>query len=223
MKSNLYFLLGVLLLAAACSSDQQPKIYGSFFVRYMEQGRHTRAHANFYEGDTLATASPKTWTGGVAFMGSSMDARDLRGSGIRYVAERQMDFMSEYVFRFNDEKGKMQEVKMNAISMEKAGFKEPVSKKAGLIFTYSGEKLKAGERIVLLLTDEQNQTQTLEFQGPQSSNDIILSNDMAASVPVGKLQAYAVRTGKTEFQQGRFDYLLESEYYTKATTVEVTP
>lgn len=223
MKLNFYLFLGCILLAAACSSDQQPKIYGSFFVRYMEQSRQIIAHASFYEGDTLATARPKIWTGGVAFLGSSMDARNLQGSGIRYVAERQMDFMSDCVFRFTDDKGKMQEIKMKAGSMAKAGFKEPVSKQSGLVFTYSGEKLKAGERIVLLLTDEQNQTQTLEFQGPQSSNDIVLSNDMATSVPLGKLQAYAVRTGKTELQQGRFDYLLESEYYTRTVVVEVKP
>lgn len=223
MKFNLYLLLGVLLFAAACSSDQQPKIYGSFFVRYMEEERQIKAHANFYEGDTLAAARPKIWTGGVSFLGSSMDVRDLQGSGMRYTAERQMDFMSEYMFRFTDEKGKMQEIKMNAGSMAKAGFKEPVSKQAGLVFTYSGEKLKASESIVILLTDEQNQTQTIEFQGPQSSNDIILSNDTAASIPPGKWQMYAVRTGKTEMKQGRFDYLLESEYYTRTVVVEVNP
>ena len=223
MKSNHYLLLGLILLATACSSDQEPKIYGSFFVRYMEQGRQMKAHANFYEGDTLASARPKTWTGGVAFLGSSMDARDLQGSGIRYVAERQMDFLTECVFRFTDEKGKMQELKMDACSMSQVGFKQPASKQAGLIFSYSGEKLKAGESIVFLLTDEQNQTKTLQFQGPQSSNEIVLTSDMAASVPLGKLQAYAVRTRKTEFKQGRFDHLMESEYYTKATAVEVTP
>jgi hypothetical protein len=223
MKFNQYLILGLVLLAAACSSDQEPKIYGSFFVRYMEQGRQIKAHANFYEGDTLATARPKTWTGGVAFLGSSMDARDLQGSGIRYVAERQMDFLSKCVFRFTDEKGKMQEVRMDACSMSQAEFKQPASKQAGLIFSYSGEKLKAGESIVFLLTDEQNQTKTLQFQGPQSSNEIVLTTDMAASVPLGKLQAYAVRTRKTELKQGRFDYLLESEYYTKATAIEVNP
>lgn len=223
MKSNLCLLFSLFFLASACSSDQAPKVYGSLFVRYMEQNRIINAHATFYEGDTLATARPKTWAGGVSFLGSSMDMRDLQASGMRYVTERQMDFIPEYVFRFTDEKGKMQEVKMAAGSLAEVGFKEPVSKQAGLVFFYSGEQLKAGESIVFLLTDEQNQTQTLSFYGPLPSNEVVLTSDMAATVPLGKLQAYAVRTGKTEIRQGRFDYLLESEYYTRAVFVEVQP
>ncbi len=224
MKYSAIAITAILFTALACrSGDSGPAIYGSFFVRYMESGRQLKANASFFEGDTLATARPKVWDGGVAFLGSAMDVRDLAGTELRYVAERQIDFLEEYAFRFSDDRGKIQELKAVVNRIDNLAFKAPASKQSGLIFTHGGPPLEKGENLILLISVPSGQTRTISLNGPQPGNEIILPADDAALLPAGKLQWYAVRRKKLEFKEGRFDYAVETEYYTAQTEVEVMP
>jgi hypothetical protein len=220
-----YFVLffGLLSLLGCSNRGNDNAIYGSFLVRYMEQGNQIKATASFFEGDTLRTARPKAWEGGVSFLGSAMKMRNMVDSEFRYTSERNIDFLNEYTFRFNDERGQPQEVDIRMEAAKSPSFKSPASKSSGLVLSYEGSPLQAGESMVVLLTDEQNQTYSFMVQGPQNSQTVILSSRDVVSLPEGKLMMYLVRSQKKEMSKGRFDYAVDMEYYSATTTVEILP
>jgi hypothetical protein len=225
MKPFVFYTLIIASFFSACqfSADKQPAVYGSFLVRYMEQDSQVSARASFFEGDTLATARPKTWDGGVAFIGSAMELRSMAGAEWRYSTERQLDFMDNYNFRFTDDHGKVREVKAAFNRIGDIGFKSPVSKQSGLVFTHSGALLAAGETLILLITDASGQSRSITFSGPQRANQFILSSADVAALQPGALQMYALRKNTSDSREGKFDYSVEMEFYTQTVTVELLP
>lgn len=224
MKYSAIAITVLFFAALACRSGESgPAIYGSFFIRYAEGGGQVKAIASFFEGDTIATATPKTWEGGVSFLGSAMESRNPIGAGLRYMTDRQVDFLNEFPFRFTDDTGKAHEVRIALDKLESPAFKAPASKQSGLIFTHGGPQLEAGESIVLLITDAANATRSITLYGPQRGNEIILPAADAAQLPAGKLQWYAVRRKQQERKEGRFDYSIETEYYTAPAELEILP
>ncbi|MBX2927634.1 MAG: hypothetical protein KF852_07345 [Saprospiraceae bacterium] len=220
-----YTLIIVVGAFSACqlAGNKQPAVYGSFLIRYMEQGSQINARASFFEGDTLATAQPKTWEGGVAFIGSAMELRNMTGSEQRYSAERQLDFLDNYNFRFTDDRGKVRELKAAFNPIGDIGFKSPVSKQSGLVFAHSGAPLAAGETLVLLMTDVSGQSRSITIAGPQRGNEIILPATDVAALRPGALQMYALRKSASASRDGKFEYSVEMEYYTKAVSIDLLP
>ncbi len=217
---------GLLILSGCQSglgSKKQSNVYGSFFIRYMESDRWIQANASFYEGDTIATAAPRTWEGGVSFLGSAMDARQLPGGDIRYIADRQIDFISDYAFRFTDDGSKLREVVTVVSPLSGLGFRAPASKQSGLVLTYSGTPLDAWESMVVLLSNEQGQTHTLNISGPQRNAEIVLTANEVSPLTAGKWQLYAVRKRARTYEEDHFDFTVETEYYTMTTEVEILP
>ena len=88
---------GLLSMLGCSNRGNDSAIYGSFLVRYMEQGNQIKATASFFEGDTLRTARPKAWEGGVSFLGSAMKMRNMVDSEFRYTTERNIDFMNDAI------------------------------------------------------------------------------------------------------------------------------
>jgi len=219
----LLFLVVSLVCWGCANKGNERAIYGSFMVRYMEPGNQVKATASFFEGDTLRTARPKAWDGGVSFLGSAMRMRNMMDSEIRYTTERNIAFLEEYSFRFNDERGKQQAVNVRMYPAGSPGFQLPASKAAGLVLNYQGEALQAGENLVVLLTDEQNQSYSFMVQGPQASSTIRLDDREVAGLPVGQYTLYLVRSQKKEEKTGRFDFAVDLEYYSATSTVEILP
>lgn len=220
-----YTLIMVVGAFSACqfAGSKQPAVYGSFLIRYMERGSQINARASFFEGDTLATARPKTWEGGVAFIGSAMELRNMAGSEQRYSAERQLDFLENYNFRFTDDRGKVREVKATFNAIGDIGFKSPVSKQSGLVFMHGGAPLAIGETLVLLITDISGQSRSITIAGPQRVSEIILASTDVAALQPGTLQMYALRKSASASRDGKFEYSVEMEYYTKAVSIDLLP
>ncbi len=221
----LFLALSIVLGFSSCNSVDkgQSAVYGSFFIRYMEEGGWLQSNVSFFEGDTIASARPKIWKGGVSLLGSAMDARRLPGDEIRYITDRQIDFITDYTFRFSDDQAALREVKTNIQPVNPMSIKAPASKSAGLIFEHGGKSLESGESIVILLSDELGQTFTIEVNGPQPGNSIVWNGGQVERIPPGTFQWYAVRKNQKQFKDGYMDFSIETEYYSKPVSVEILP
>lgn len=221
----LFLALATVLVFSSCSSGDkdQSAVYGSFFIRYMEEGNWLQSNVSFYEGDTIASAKPKMWKGGLSLLGSAMDARQLPRDEIRYIADRQIDFITDYTFRFSDDQASLREVKTNIQPVTPMRLKAPASKRAGLIFEHGGKPLESGESIVVLLSDEQGQTYSIEVNGPQSGNSLVWTAGQVENIPPGIFQWYAVRKNQKQYQDGYMDFSVETEYYSIPMEVEILP
>jgi hypothetical protein len=223
MMRVLIVALAIAFGFSACQKENKGKsaVYGSFFIRYMEDGNWLQSNVSFYEGDTIATAKPKTWKGGVSLLGSAMDARNLPGDEIRYITDRQIDFITDYTFRFSEDNANLREVKTNIQPISPLKFKAPASKSAGLILEHGGTPMESGESIVVLLTDSTGQTYTIELSGPQRSSSLVLNSGQVENIPAGTYEWYGVRKKQRQYKEEYLDYSVETEYYAKAVKVEI--
>lgn len=225
MRSRLFIAVWAVCILTGCSlvSSKRPNVYGSLVVRYIDSEQRLQAYANYYEGDTLATAHPKAWPGGVSMLGSAMESRTLPNGEVRYSAERRMDFVEDVTFRFADESKKQREIRVALKRVDNLALNAPASISSGLTLTYKGLPLAAGETLVLIFTDVQGYTYTSEVAGPLRSNEVLLpARDIAAMIP-GRYQVYAVRKRSSEEKDGRFTHHLEVEFYSRTAEVEITP
>ncbi len=214
---------GCVLTSCSLVSSKHPDVYGSLVVRYIDSEQRLQAYANYYEGDSLATARPKAWPGGVSILGSAMESRTLPNGEVRYSTERRMDFVENVSLRFTDELQKQHETRLVLKRLDDLALKTPASISSGLVLTYKGSPLTAGETLVLIFTDAQGYSYTSEVAGPLQRNEILLpARDVATMIP-GQYQVYAVRKRSANEKDGRFTHHLEVEFYSRTATVEIQP
>lgn len=213
---NILFLTILISLSAFLSQCQAPveqapteTVQASFYVRYLADGFQLRGQATFFDADSSLIKIP----GGVAFMGSGTNEKELPGQLIRYESTLQTPYQSELQFNFklpDNEKSSKVAVKMSGLP----GFKvTKASKSEGLYLDLDGE-LKTGETILLLFTDPNQEARTILRPGPLTQEQLFIPADALSHFIPGEYQLYLVKQLETEGQEATLDFNFSIEYYT---------
>jgi hypothetical protein len=227
-RSILLYLLFGLLFTLACREEEKPaarpRLFADFFVRYLEEEGQIKAHASFAEGDSLKTALPKTFQGGVAFLGSGMQPRQLSDNSVRYVYNASTSggsFPGSFPFRFKDDEGKQQEFALRMAPVEDFSINGDISKSKGMNLTVKGELLSADESFVLLFSDEENRASTITIAGPSNSMEHYFPPENLINLRPGKGRLYLVRK-KTEIrEESNRRVVSNTEFYSRTIDIEV--
>lgn len=219
------YLILLLFWGTGCQQDTQStdnqRLFSEFFVRYLEPEQQLKAYASFFEGDSIKTAAPKTFLGGVSFQGMGMESRNLLDQAIRYTITSTGDYQPVFEFKYkNDDREEI----IHSISMspiEDFVVAPQVRKSEGMTLTVEGGALAPNESLVLLFNDENNKASSITINGPTQGikHDIPASN--LSGLNPGKCQLYLVKK-KSEIAESSDAYTVSSiEFYSNTTDVEI--
>jgi hypothetical protein len=96
-----------------------------------------------------------------------------------------------------------------------------LSASKGFSLTFDGEPLSAGEKLIFLFSDKNNQNLNLEIAGPVAGQTLTVTSAKLASLAPGPGQVYLVRTNLQEEKDGYYDLTLQTEFYSKITQVAI--
>lgn len=213
-----FWILAPLLLSAACQSDSASRLslYANCYVRYMEDNAQIRAEASFYQGDSLETAQPLWLEGGVSFLGSGMETRDVEGKLFRYQYQNAGEFPEKASFSYAWN-GRDQSFSLAMAAPAPASWPDTLSRQKGYSLPAPGPNLSADERLILIFTDAANQTTSLEWQGPLPAEGWPLPADKLAALAPGPCQIDLVKKKIKKFSEKPAEVYFTLEFYAKST------
>jgi hypothetical protein len=220
----LLFVLTVLIACQTNSSDPQPRLFGEFYVRYLAPERLLRAEATFLKGDSIATAQPHAFEGGVAFQGSNMNARRLSDKLTRYQYEQLLAYPEKARFSFKPDPEK-DPVNLNCSMSPLGNFSIPggISRQSGFTLLAEGSRLTEDESLVLLFADPNNKASTIILKGPSKSDRHVFQGKQVADFAMGPHQLYLVKKKVTARDEERITAQITMEYFSDVLEVEVQP
>ncbi|MCB9273707.1 MAG: hypothetical protein H6564_06675 [Lewinellaceae bacterium] len=213
-------------LSTACRQNKEeqkgPQLFADLYVRYLQAEEELKATATFFEGDSIETASPKILTGGASFQGSGMEPRPLPGGTVRYTLQRNGDYAASFPFRFKNNNGLQQEYSLSMAPIDTFyihGAK--ASKSQGMSAYADGGQLQAGESLVFLFSDAQNQAFSFTLNGPLATTEIKVPPSQLESLKPGPYQLYLVKKKRSTEVKPGLAVLANIEFYTRTVEVEV--
>lgn len=221
MRSKLVLLGCTLLLASLCwqcqpeTPEDTPILYADFFVRYLAADQELKAQAYFAETDSVQIRETLQFPGGLAFLGSGMEARPLR-----YTTTRTLDFVSPLRFSFRPEK----EAEVIDLAIEftpVTNFEITQASLADGIRLQLNAPLAADELLVLFFTDSTQQARTIERLGPSESRQIFVPAPAFVDYPAGPYQLYLVKHKEQTRTENGFRTHWVIEYYTEQQEVNL--
>lgn len=190
--------------------------FTQLYVRYLEPEQQIKATASFYEGDSFDTARPLLMSDGVRFQGYPMVVNDLPRTK-RYLYNGVGDYPNGgFTFQFKDWTGNEKRYVLQLDPIQDFSLQ---STPAGMRLVLEGAPLKPDETLVLLFTDEKNQTYSAEAQVPADSREIPLPSDLMAQLPKGKEMLYLVKKKTIQTTEGNTEVTAAIEYYSKLKEV----
>ncbi len=222
---HLFPLLFLTLLFCNCQPepepDQGPMLFADFFIRYLDDEKELKAQASFLEGDSIDSAIPKTFEGGVAFQGSGMEMKKIQDKLIRYSLVQEMNYQDSFRFKFNNDLGNPEIYSIAMSPITDFFLKGPISKSKGMTIVVNGGVLNPGENLVLLFSDEKNQARTINVIGPVANVEYHFGPDQLRNLTIGPGQLYLVKKQLKDEKTTTREIRTEIEFYTKAIEVEV--
>jgi hypothetical protein len=228
MNRTVFFLLCASCLAlSACegagAESRAPHVFAEYFIRYLEEERQLKAHAAFFEGDSLQAAQPKVIAGGVALQNIAMSRRDLGGRGIRYTLDRSADYEPPYRFSYRDDRGLFREHLIDMSPIANFFIKGQISKSLGMAIVVEGGLLKHGESLLLLFTDAEQMATSISIGGPTSTIEYALPPHALANLNPGPGWLYLVKKQSATIQGQTQTTFSAIEYYSRTINIEVLP
>ncbi len=219
-----FYLFVFTALLVACQSDQagSKHMFADFFVRYLETERQLKAHAAFYEGDTLKTARSVTFEKPVYFQGYPMDRRQIEDKTLRYIFNGVGTYDSAFVFQYTDLRGRKQDFNLSMAPIRDFSIKEPVaSLRKGFTLLLDASPFDAEESLVLLFTGPNNKSAMAEFKGPFNLTELSVPAVQLVDAEPGLNSLYLVRKRTSQYKTPAMDITASAEYYTKIIDVEL--
>ncbi len=218
--------LSAACLFSSCKSEKKepapPHLFAEFFVRYLEAEQQVKAHASFFEGDSIGTAMPRAFASGVAFQGSAMESRQLPGGTIRYTIERQASYAESFPFRFQPASGTVREFALSMTPIDTFSVQGgQASKSKGMALSAPGGRLEKNESMVLLFSDEHNRASTINLQGPSPGDTYRIPAAKIEPLTLGTNKLYLVKKKRLVERSDTLSILADMEYYTGTLEVEV--
>lgn len=221
-RSKLALFGWALLLGSLCWQCQPqtppaeaPLQYADLFVRYLAAEQELKAQAHFAATDSVEITETLQFPGGVAFLGSNMEARP-----IRYTTTRTLDFVSPLRFTFRPEK----EAEAVTLSLDFdpiTDFEVTQASLADGIRLQLNEPLAADELLVLFFTDSTQRARTIERLGPSESRQIFVPAPAFVDYPAGPYQLYLVKHKEQTRTEPGFRAHWVVEYYTEQQAVSL--
>ncbi|MCB9040001.1 MAG: hypothetical protein H6557_25550 [Lewinellaceae bacterium] len=230
MKPGYAIFLFVMAAGAAFfggCKDTQPEesprhLFAEFFVRYLQAEEELKAHASFFEGDTIQTAVPKSFAGGAAFQGQDMAVRNLPGGTIRYTYEQRSAYADTFRFNFKDDFGQRREIQVAMVPIDSFAVEGgQASKSAGMALYARGGQLGRGESMVLLFTGEKNKASTIMLTGPSAGEEYRIPAAKVEPLSTGKNTLYLVKKKRAAEEGDSLSTVSDIEFYTYTIDVEV--
>lgn len=214
------------LQLAGCGEAPPPEapnhLFAEFFVRYLQAEGQIKAHASFFEGDSIQSAVPKAFAGGVAFQGIGMNVRNLPGGTIRYTFEERGEYADTFLFRFQDGLGQNREAALSMAPIDSfAVAGGQASRSTGMSLYASGGKLSPEERMVLFFSDADNKASTIMLSGPSAGDTYRIPAAKVETLRPGGHTLYLVKKKKTAIKGDTLSRVADIEYYTNTIDIEV--
>jgi hypothetical protein len=208
------FFITLLISCTPPPPADQPMVIGYLYTRYLQEGNQLKATASFFQGDSLASAQPISLEGGVAFQGSGMGSRNLRGELIRYQYENRASYPSQFVFNWKSPDGKAEEMRISMSPLDSLRIFSPWSlTKGGSLELFT--PLKKNEGLIFLFTDENNKASSASIAGPLPAGRLNLSSSDLSGLLPGAGSIYLVKKQLEEEKTSDRLFSYTAEYYTK--------
>ncbi len=201
------------------SDSEQDAIFADFYVRYLKPERELKAYAAFLEGSSVENGTSKTFPGGVNFLATAMDPRQLSNATTRYQYAAIADYPERALFSFLQNDGKQQRFEAVLASIDSFRVQAGCSKSTGLNLELFGAPLESDETLLLLFSDSTSHAYTLQHDGRMNSGNIQFSPQQLVHLPSGSLQLYLVRKKLIQGWQDNYDFRFAIEYYSDVLTI----
>ena len=221
---QLVSLLISILLFSSCkdlSKQEVPlHLYTQYYIRYLAPQQQLKAEVSFMEGEAPPSAQPKTFLGGVSFMGNKMELQELQNDQQRYVHTSTIPYPELFNFQYQNN-GDLQNNQLSMQPIRQFRVRKPFSKSQGLELVVQDDLLRGNESLVLLFADAQNQAFAHTIQGPGRDSVFSISADALTGLPTGPSTLYLVKRLERIQEQNRQSITTTIEYYTDTIRVEV--
>ncbi|MBK6950177.1 MAG: hypothetical protein IPH16_20735 [Haliscomenobacter sp.] len=218
---------GLAFLAFACrqevSQEQTPQIFVEVFVRFLSPENEYKAQIMFFEGDSVGNARPKKMASGVRFQGQPMREKALGSYAFRYERIQPGPYAGKHVFDFQDDAGKKRSVVLSMRGIKQFLMESPLKRKAGGVLVIERQSLQPGETLLLLFTDEQGYTFSVELEEGFSGDRAILTSSQLSGLHPGTYELYLVKKQERKTTGGYRTVFSSMEYYSPVQEVVVEP
>lgn len=223
---RIILLLGIILFLNGCKSDKTPEktphVFADYYVRYLETERQIKAHAAFYEGDSVRTARPLQFTSSVLFQGDPMNPRNLPPNTIRYIYNGTGDYApTGFTFQYQDLAGKNQKQVLQMTPISDFSVTAEASRSKGLTLNIQSAPFQENESLILFFTNlSNNKAYSLEYKGLIDLPLIIAPSELEGITP-GKQSLYLVKKQSNSLKAANMDITTTVEFYSKTIEVQI--
>ncbi len=228
VKKTSNFLIAFILLLSfsfSCESLQKEskqikKMQVDFYIRYLQSDKQVKAEISFSEMDSIKKIVPKRMDE-VLFQGNALDGAKVSNQ-YRYQTMKTNDFAELYTFayRLNGQEIQEQQIPMQSIT-DFVVKKNKISKAAGTTITFETTLLKENEGLVVLISDENNKTSTIEIETFPADFMVKILPEQITNLALGTGTVYVVRKQLVEMDQPAAHLKGRTEYYTKVRELEI--
>ena len=225
MKFLNLFLSFFFLSCLSCNQDtalvESTQLFEEYYVRFLQAEKELKAHASFFEGDSIQNAKPKIFFGGVAFQGGGMQMRNLPKGVVRYSSTlEKADFISPFKFRYKNDLGETIIEKIEMQGIDDFFIKGDISQSQGMTLSLNTE-LSDKESLVLLFSDEQNRAASIQIDGPSELLEHVINKEQTQRLQVGKGMLYLVKKQVNYREEKNRQISSTIEFYSKTIEIEV--
>lgn len=200
---------------APTQEETVPTTYADLFVRYIAPQAQLKATAAFREGDSLSTARPVEIPGGVKYQGQPLEKRPLPGQQVRYTTDTRSAFTRQHRFQFRGADGQEHEITLALAPVDSFSVVGgTASRSEGLKLYIENEQLEAGESIVLLFSDADNNATTLTLTNPAARDTFPVAGIRLRKLKPGPHKVYLVKKRHQQISLDGVEATADLEYYT---------
>lgn len=218
-------LFAVAILLYSCQSEKANNVpmYADFLVRYLETEQQVKAHAAFYEGDTIAGSQAVTFDRAVTFQGQDMQARQIvEDRSMRYIFNGTGGYDGKFVYTYPNPKGGSHTYEIAMSPIGEFSVKDGIASLSdGMVLQLNNQALSANEKLVLLFTSENNVSAGAEFKGPFDVSELKIPAVQLVDVQPGKNFLYLVKTQINTARIRNMDITSSIEFYTNTIEIQV--
>jgi len=228
MKSISIFSSVCLVLLLACNNSpvesaskaSTSTLFAEYYIRYLEEEGQLRAQVSYLEGDSLSNAQPIALSS-VFFQGGAMEMRKLNAKSIRYRSERVMPYTPPFNFTYNLKEGAAAQHDLIMDPILDFSLEGDLRHSGQTVLQWEGKPLKAEEAIVLIFTDQKNQTSAINVVGPSKDTRVVIRGEDLKKLTPGEIKFYLVKKKKTQEQSENTVNSSTVEFYTKTAITQL--
>jgi len=226
-QSLLY--LAVVLSTTACQSPlpeapASPKYWAEVYSRYLQSDQAYKTELTIRSGDSIHTALPTRITGTILADGRALQFRQLPDILMRYQLDYTSDFSPELVYTFQTTDFERQQLALNfkPLPAFQVAAQQISQNEGGQLYLSESLLLTADEELIIMISDVQKQTASIELSGPVQIDTLHISGSQLQALQntgSGSVYLLSKKRGHISDKDAHWTYLLE--YYTDEQVLEI--